>query len=283
MAEEVRYRSEQGPQQERGRSVRIVTLQQTPDGRVLAREQIIGIPSNPTTQGGIFGGRASPVPRGQASPGLGSFEAMFGLGLGRRGPVAPINPLQSLLSSFFGVEPEESIPQARLVFGGPRPTRPTTNQSRRVNPEEEFAMHSQFVRSNRHHLRDVDFLRRFLETIESEMTLDGGQFVVFEGESGNQPNRMNNKEVQQLKVTKYKKISSKSKEGDEQCPICCEELKNGDDVKVLPCKHTFHPGCIDTWLIKNCTCPICKRDVKELMQPEPQPANPVSSPSRRRP
>ena len=40
------------------------------------------------------------------------------------------------------------------------------------------------------------------------------------------------------------------------CPICHEE----DTVvrHTLKCNHTFHLHCIDTWLRKNRTCPICR-------------------------
>ena len=40
------------------------------------------------------------------------------------------------------------------------------------------------------------------------------------------------------------------------CPICHE-----DDTVVrhtLACNHTFHLHCIDRWLRKNRTCPLCR-------------------------
>ena len=41
------------------------------------------------------------------------------------------------------------------------------------------------------------------------------------------------------------------------------ELENGEEIRTLPCKHIFHPPCIDTWLAKNSTCPICKKNLKD--------------------
>lgn len=41
------------------------------------------------------------------------------------------------------------------------------------------------------------------------------------------------------------------------CSICTEDFKVGEDVRVLPCKHQFHPTCVDPWLINvSGTCPL---------------------------
>lgn len=42
---------------------------------------------------------------------------------------------------------------------------------------------------------------------------------------------------------------------EEQCVICRMEFEVGEDVKVLPCKHLFHPGCVDQWLHINKVTP----------------------------
>lgn len=51
------------------------------------------------------------------------------------------------------------------------------------------------------------------------------------------------------------------------CIICLTEFEQKEKVKMIPCcKHVFHPGCIDTWLSSNVTCPLCrssKMDVSE--------------------
>ncbi|KAK8547004.1 hypothetical protein V6N13_099749 [Hibiscus sabdariffa] len=43
-----------------------------------------------------------------------------------------------------------------------------------------------------------------------------------------------------------------------ECVVCLEELKPGEVVKEMPCKHKFHDGCIEKWLVIHGTCPVCR-------------------------
>ncbi|WEW59796.1 hypothetical protein PRK78_005276 [Emydomyces testavorans] len=46
------------------------------------------------------------------------------------------------------------------------------------------------------------------------------------------------------------------------CPICTDDFEKGQDVRLLPCNHKFHPECIDPWLINvSGTCPLCRIDL----------------------
>ncbi|OJD33120.1 ring finger domain [Diplodia corticola] len=46
------------------------------------------------------------------------------------------------------------------------------------------------------------------------------------------------------------------------CTICTEEFEPGQDVRLLPCNHKFHPECIDPWLLNvSGTCPLCRIDL----------------------
>ncbi|CRG91388.1 RING finger protein 126-B [Talaromyces islandicus] len=50
--------------------------------------------------------------------------------------------------------------------------------------------------------------------------------------------------------------------GNRVCPICTDEFVKGQDMRVLPCNHQFHPDCIDPWLINvSGTCPLCRIDL----------------------
>ncbi|KAH7180866.1 hypothetical protein DER46DRAFT_583875 [Fusarium sp. MPI-SDFR-AT-0072] len=47
------------------------------------------------------------------------------------------------------------------------------------------------------------------------------------------------------------------------CSICTEDFTVGEDVRVLPCKHQYHPACVDPWLINvSGTCPLCRYDLR---------------------
>ncbi|KAL9948546.1 hypothetical protein ACHAO3_000176 [Verticillium nonalfalfae] len=37
-------------------------------------------------------------------------------------------------------------------------------------------------------------------------------------------------------------------EGTAECTICIDELKKGEEVVYLPCKHWFHDTCVVMWL-----------------------------------
>ncbi len=56
------------------------------------------------------------------------------------------------------------------------------------------------------------------------------------------------------------------------CAICMQDYQFGDELRVLPCKHEFHVGCVDQWLVLKKTCPFCRRDVTNPdAAPEPAP------------
>lgn len=45
---------------------------------------------------------------------------------------------------------------------------------------------------------------------------------------------------------------------EESCRVCLEEFMKGERVTIMPCRHVFHEGCIETWLGTNHVCPICR-------------------------
>lgn len=46
---------------------------------------------------------------------------------------------------------------------------------------------------------------------------------------------------------------------DNTCPICLGTYKSKETLRTIPeCNHYFHANCIDEWLRRNTTCPLCR-------------------------
>ncbi|KAF8106294.1 hypothetical protein N665_0144s0006 [Sinapis alba] len=67
------------------------------------------------------------------------------------------------------------------------------------------------------------------------------------------------------------------------CAICIEDYRIGDKLRILPCNHKFHVGCVDLWLgQRRSFCPVCKRDARTInidMPASPSEHTPLLSPS----
>lgn len=43
------------------------------------------------------------------------------------------------------------------------------------------------------------------------------------------------------------------------CPVCLAEFRQGETLRRLDaCGHAFHQECIDAWLARNVSCPVCR-------------------------
>ncbi len=107
---------------------------------------------------------------------------------------------------------------------------------------QQFTNHGSFMRLNRHFLNE--------ETLERIMEL-----------LSNQQRGMERSNINQIKKIKFRKNSSTKKGEEEKCSICLCEYEDNEELRLLPCEHLFHPTCVDTWLVQNSQCPVCKLDL----------------------
>ncbi|KAL2320105.1 hypothetical protein Fmac_029074 [Flemingia macrophylla] len=63
--------------------------------------------------------------------------------------------------------------------------------------------------------------------------------------------------IDALPVFQYMEIKGLKEPFD--CAVCLCEFFEKDKLRLLPmCSHAFHISCIDTWLLSNSTCPLCR-------------------------
>ncbi|CAN4079268.1 unnamed protein product [Withania somnifera] len=63
--------------------------------------------------------------------------------------------------------------------------------------------------------------------------------------------------IDSLPVFMYKEVVGPKEPFD--CSVCLCEFSEKDKLRLLPtCSHAFHINCIDTWLLSNSTCPLCR-------------------------
>ncbi|XP_039122962.1 RING-H2 finger protein ATL2-like [Dioscorea cayenensis subsp. rotundata] len=71
--------------------------------------------------------------------------------------------------------------------------------------------------------------------------------------------------IEKLPLFRYKRSGSENP--TMECSVCLSALEDGEMVRMLPgCRHMFHVGCIDMWLHSHCTCPVCRAEVKAVME-----------------
>jgi len=159
----------------------------------------------------------------------------------------------------------DSILKLPTVIYRKQPSTPTSCRGKQSNPQCE--------RTNHHICTPIsedpgdsstqDSLINVEDTDKNESILseDGWSFMMVSD--------MKSSTVENS-VHKYKSSFCSSHDThsiDDMCVICQERFQDGDRLRVLPCNHSFHVGCIDRWLSGSHShnecfttgCPVCKK------------------------
>lgn len=101
----------------------------------------------------------------------------------------------------------------------------------------------------------------------SSMLNDINEFIYLLENLEDVPITIDKETVSKLPVFKWNDLRHRNLlEPQDKCSICMESFIDSDDVRVLLCKHCFHPKCVDIWLTEhNTTCPLCRTDAREGM------------------
>lgn len=62
------------------------------------------------------------------------------------------------------------------------------------------------------------------------------------------------------------KVTATSSMLERSCQICMGQYEVDEDFTTLPCLHQYHPMCIESWLVRRTTCPVCLTDVVDGMR-----------------
>lgn len=67
--------------------------------------------------------------------------------------------------------------------------------------------------------------------------------------------------IANLPVYEYRKPDRPESEDMRSCSVCLEDFAAAEVLRTLPCFHRYHKDCIDEWLLRDATCPVCKHAV----------------------
>ena len=82
-----------------------------------------------------------------------------------------------------------------------------------------------------------------------------------------------------LTLSEINRIPTKKvKDCGNSCDICLDDLKKGENTKILNCKHYYHTSCVDPWLKQHPTCPKCRRQVRAPPENKKRVPRPVPPP-----
>ena len=82
----------------------------------------------------------------------------------------------------------------------------------------------------------------------------------------NNPQQLERNEEVVLDINKV--VYSTTDKTETECPICCGNFTNDENVSITSCKHYFHTNCLVEWGHYNAACPVCRSDIPVIDKKE---------------
>ena len=67
-----------------------------------------------------------------------------------------------------------------------------------------------------------------------------------------------NKKQEEVPKSTYD-FTNQKKDNFEECVICLEDMKYGDQLSIIHCSHMYHLSCLQKWMEKKRICPLCDK------------------------
>ncbi|CAK7198932.1 hypothetical protein SEUCBS139899_001600 [Sporothrix eucalyptigena] len=236
------------------------TLNITNNGDGVAQAAISGNVTSTDSGGGGSGGSNSAVAMSILYSITGLITLLFLVIIATGAVRAHRNPERYGPRSGYGGRPRQSRAKglARAVletlpivkFGDDTPAKPDPSIELESSPESLHGRNTNEVQA--HHLSTIP--EDAVSQPKSTGVLEGNTTSASaEGSTG----------IGSANATATKDAAGEEDDSNLGCSICTEDFAVGEDVRVLPCNHKYHPHCVDPWLVNvSGTCPLCRLDLR---------------------
>lgn len=185
--------------------------------------------------------------------------------------------MKKLNYKMAGMLPGVEAARRRRIYQGSAPTHPSlgllSSPSSRRSSFALFSAHSasslQRSRANQVDEKLGQLAREAKERLDERLRARR-ESLIQRNDSDLSEERMNRTRTEvkgrELRTEVYgskKKLIGWAKKRWEQqeCAVCLEEFRAGDNLVNLPCSHRFHSRCLVPWLHTSAQCPCCRMSI----------------------
>lgn len=118
------------------------------------------------------------------------------------------------------------------------------------------------IRRRQSHVNEVEILEEYINTQLNLIFLSGA----LNGEDASRAS-LTSADIEKLPRSTYNVTADSSRQGyGDDCPVCFEDFKDGEEVSTLPgCSHVFHWKCVHEWFKMSPLCPVCRANVRDSL------------------